>query len=91
MTDKNQALINKGIQADALLRSEVLLEAFNALEAKYLATWKTTTGPESEAREKLWLAIKVIEDVHNHLKRAVRDGKIAQDDINRMAGLNRAA
>jgi len=91
MTDKNQALINRGIQADALLRSEVLLDAFNSLETKYLATWKMTTGDEAAAREKLWLAIKVIEDVHNHLKRAVQNGIIAQGDVNRMAGLNRAA
>ncbi len=91
MTDKLQAQINRGIQADALLRSEVLIGAFNALEQKYLASWKATTGAEADAREKLWLAIKIIEDVHGHLKRAVRNGQIAQEDINRMSGINRAA
>ncbi len=90
MTDK-QALINRGIQADALLHNEVLLGAFNALEQKYLQSWRATNGDEADAREKLWIAIKIVEDVHNHLKRAVRDGNIAQEDINRMSGLNRAA
>ena len=91
MTDKNQVLIDRSIQASALLENEMLLEAFNILEQKYLQTWKTTLGHEGDAREKLWLAIKIVEDVHNHLKRAVKYGEIAQDDINRMSGLNRAA
>ena len=90
MTDKHE-MMTRGAKAEALLKNEILLGAFSALEAKYMQTWRSTTGVETDAREKLWLAYHILDDVKNHLARTVRDGKIAQQDIDRMAGLNRAA
>ncbi len=91
MADRLQVAIDRGVQADALLRSEMLTGAFTALRDQYMKTWDATTGPEAQARENLWLACKRLDDVRNHLTRAVRDGKIARQDVERMAGINRAA
>ncbi len=91
MSAKLEASVERGIQAHSLLSSPIVMEAFQALQDKYMETWKNTVGAESEAREKLWLACKIVDDVRNHLTFAVRDGKIAQQDIERMSGLNRAA
>ncbi len=90
MIDK-QVAINRGAQAEALLRNEMLLGAFKSLEGDYLKAWGSTTVGETQARENLWRATQILGDVLNHLKLIVRDGKIAQQDVERMAGMNRAA
>ena len=89
MTDKLQAAITKAAQADALLRSETLQGAFKLLEADYIKAWAATEPAETEARENLWRAVQVLGDVRRHLHSAVSDGKIAQTELDRLAGLNR--
>ena len=89
MTDKLQAAISKGAQADALLRSETLQAAFKLLEADYIKAWAATEPAETAARENLWRAVQILGDVRRHLHSAVSDGKIAQTELDRLAGLNR--
>jgi hypothetical protein len=89
MTDKLQAAITKGAQADALLRSETFQGAFKLLEADYIKAWAATEPAETDARENLWRAVQILGDVRRHLHSAVSDGKIAQAELDRLAGLNR--
>jgi len=91
MSAKLEVAVQRASQAEALLRNELLSWAFKELERRILETWGSTTLPERDAREKLWLACQTIGDVRNLLHLLVRDGKIAQQDLERMAGLNRAA
>jgi len=58
----------------------------------------TAIGPSSvthcegwyNRRVGLWRAVQILGDVRRHLHSAVTDGKIAQGELDRLAGLNRA-
>lgn len=91
MTDKLQAAIVRQAQAETLLRNELLQASFKSLEADYLKAWGATTASETDARENYWRAIQILGDVHKHLNSMISDGKIAQHEINRLGGINRAA
>ena len=83
----------RGAQAEALLRNELLTEAFKMLEGEYIAAWGSTHPHESEARENLWRATQILGDVRRHLIKVVNDGKLAQRELADLAARfqNRAA
>lgn len=82
-----QQQVNKAAQAVHLLENPLLKEAFAELEAAYMRTWRQTNINATESREKLWHALNVISDVQAHLARLADDGRLAQAEINRMAGI----
>ena len=71
----------RGAQAEALLRSELLTEAFKTLEGQYIAAWGSTHPHETDTRENLWRATQILGDVRRHLIRVVNDGKLAQREL----------
>jgi predicted metal-dependent hydrolase len=80
--DKLETAINRGAQAEALLRNELLQEAFAALDAEYIKAWRVTPARDTIAREKLWQAVNVLGKVRDHLAKVVNDGKLAQAEVN---------
>jgi hypothetical protein len=89
MTDKLHAAVTRAAQAESLLRRDILQAAFRTLEADYIKAWAATEPAETAARENLWRAVQILGDVRRHLASAVTDGKIAQTEIDRLAGVNR--
>jgi hypothetical protein len=81
----NELKLNKakerGAQAEALLRSELLAEAFKQLEGQYIAAWGSTHPHEIEPRENLWRATQILGDVRRHLIKVVNDGKLANKEL----------
>lgn len=71
----------RGARAQALLRSELLTEAFTTLEQAYIAKWRTTTVDDVGAREKLFLAVNIVGKVRDHLTSVVEDGKLAEAEL----------
>jgi predicted metal-dependent hydrolase len=80
--DKLETAINRAAQADALMRNELLTEAFVALDAEYVRAWRVTPARDAIAREKLWQAVNVLGKVRDHLDKIIRDGKLAQAEVN---------
>ncbi len=81
----------RAAQAQALLGDDMLGNAFKSLEHEYLKAWGATTAPETGARENLWRAIQILGDVRRHLDSFVKDGRVAQHEIDKLSGVNRAA
>ena len=73
-------------EAKELLENPLLEEAFIQMEAAYLDDWRSSGLPDLEGRERVWLAIKVLEEVKRHLRVVVENGVIAKRDIDRIAG-----
>jgi hypothetical protein len=71
--------------ADALLKNDMLTEAFKALEDSYTAAWRSTTIEDVSAREKLFLAINVVGKVRDHLTAIVSNGKLAAKELKDLA------
>jgi hypothetical protein len=82
--DKLQASISRAVRADALLKNELLQEAFKKLEDDYIAAWKTWPAADAAGRERLWQAVNVLGKVKDHLAHVVADGKLAQRQLSEL-------
>lgn len=76
--------VERKAQAEALLRNDMLTGAFDALEANYIAAWKSTAARDTDARERFWLAVNQIGKVREALTQIVTTGTISQADLARM-------
>ena len=86
----NELKLNKDLEsaarAQALLGDELLNAAFATLEADYLKAWRATHVNDVNARERLWQAINIVGKVKDHLTSAVNNGKLAQRELDDLAG-----
>lgn len=82
MTDHLDRDIARGKQAEILLKSELLNEAFETLRAEYLKAWESTGARDTDARERLWQAFQIVGKVKTHLHQAVDSGKLAHFELN---------
>jgi hypothetical protein len=91
MTDElalNKAA-ERGAQARRLLEDDLLREAFDTLDRDYTRAWRATTARDTDARERLWQAVQVVAKVRDHLTHVVNGGKLAQREMNDVAGRKR--
>ena len=73
--------VTRAAQAKALLENELIAEAFARLDADYLAAWRASAPRDTDARERLWLAIQVAGKVREHLASVVANGRLAQAEL----------
>jgi hypothetical protein len=87
MTDESKLQQDavRGSRAKSLLENELLIEAFDALEKAYIASWRTTNADATADREKLFLAVNIIGKVRDHIGMIASNGNLAQKELNRMA------
>ena len=77
---------HRGARAEELLgEGSLFREVMDKLYGEYIAAWKSTKVMQTAEREKLWQAIQVLEIITDHLKLYVRDGRIANDDLQRFS------
>jgi hypothetical protein len=75
----------RAVQAQALIDNELFIESFDALLAEYRKAWEEDTAArDSDARERLWLAIQVLKKVRTHLTGIVAGGTFAQRELNEL-------
>ena len=63
--------VQRAAKAEALLKDDLLQEAFEAVEEAYKNQWLNTGIADTEARERLWQAVRIVKLVHGHLARVV--------------------
>jgi len=83
--DKLEAAIARGARAKELLGSETLKENVAQIESDYIEGWRRTSARDTDARERLWLAVQVVGIVKDHLVIIANDGKLAQAELDRLA------
>jgi hypothetical protein len=76
----------RAARADALLRDELLTEAFQTLDRDYMTAWRLTGPRDTEARERLWQAVQIVGKVRDHLTNVVNGGKLAHRELAELAG-----
>ena len=79
----------RGARAEALLKDDLLQEAFKVVHADYMAQWLKTEIKDTEIRERLWTAIRLLGQVELHLHKVFRDGKLATNDLAKVKYLKR--
>lgn len=71
----------RGAQAEALLRNELLKETLNYLKSEYISAWLNTRPQDAEYRERFWQAAQIVGRIHDHITKFVTDGRIASKDL----------
>jgi hypothetical protein len=72
--------------AKELVAHPLLVEAFDQLEKSYLSAWRESDPMAQDERERLWLAIQVLEHVKGNLRVIIENGAVAKREIDRLAG-----
>ena len=87
MTDELRLNLDqeRGVRAEALLRNELLQEAFATLEKRYTDEWRVTKVRDTDARERLWQAVNIVGKVRDHLATLIGNGKLAQRQLDDLA------
>ena len=64
--------------AKRLLNDELFNEAFDTLKTDLMERWHNSGSNESETRESLWLAIRLLDKVRGHVESIVETGHMAK-------------
>ena len=60
--------------AKRLLKDELLNEAFDVLKQDLMSRWDHSGSNELEARESIWLAMRLLDKIQLHIKSIVETG-----------------
>ena len=62
------------IAAKRLINAPLLNEAFDVLRKDLMDRWSVSGSAELEARESIWLAMRLLDRIHGHLNSIVETG-----------------
>ena len=74
-----QKIIGEGHDAERLLKDELLIESFNAVEQSYIRRW--IAAESVDEREQLHALITALGDVQSHLEEIVQSGVLAEEQL----------
>lgn len=79
-------------KVEALLRNELLTEAFDYLESQFVQAWKSSGIGEAEDRERIYQLSQNLEALKGYFQTVISDGKMAQsqiDEVKRRSTFNK--
>ena len=85
MTDEK----TRALEAQRILESDVFKASVAELELEYLNEWRATLPEDVEARERLHMAISVLDEVQRHLRIVIQNGSLADDRLVRIKAWHR--
>ena len=65
-------------KAQNLINDPLLNESFDVLRQDLMNRWTHSGSTDLEAREPIWLAIRLLERIHGHIKSIVETGHMAK-------------
>ena len=65
-------------KAEALLRNEILQEAFDYLDKEFVSAWRSSGIDDSAARERLYMLCQNLSALKGYIGSVVEDGKLAR-------------
>ena len=72
MTDRSDG--ERARQAQNLLSNELFVESFNVLKEDLMTRWSASGATELEARESIWLAMRLLDRLYGHINSIVETG-----------------
>ena len=79
-------------KAEALLRNELLTDAFDYLEKQFIQAWRSSGIGEAEDRERIYQLSQNLEALKGYFQTVILDGKMAQsqiDEVKRRSTFNK--
>ena len=65
-------------RANALINDPLFVEAFDALKKELLGQWEHSGSTDIDARESIWLAIRLLDRIHSHIQSIIETGHMAE-------------
>ena len=65
-------------KANNLLQNELFIEAFDVLKEDLMNRWSNSGSAESESRESIWLAMRLLDRLHSHINSIVETGHMTE-------------
>ena len=65
-------------RAKVLINDPLLKEAFDTLKEDLMNRWNHSGSTDLEARESIWLAIRLLDRIHGHINSIVETGHMAK-------------
>ena len=69
---------NREEHAKRLLNDELLKGAFDVLKEDLMNRWNHSGSTDLEARESIWLAMRLLDRIHGHINSIVESGHMAK-------------
>lgn len=82
---------DRAAKAEALLRNELFVEAFEYLDEQFVEAWRASSVGDEEAREKIFQLMQALAAVKGYFQSVVEDGKLAKaqlDEFRRYGRIN---
>ena len=64
--------------AKRLLKDELFTEAFDVLRKELMNRWEASGSSEVEARESIWLAMRLLDKIYGHITSIVETGRMSK-------------
>tara|TARA_A200000159_G_C7309771_1_gene334026 strand:+ start:157 stop:444 length:288 start_codon:yes stop_codon:yes gene_type:complete len=81
---KARELVARGEKAAALMRNEILEEAFTSLETEFIQAWKHSSVDDSQNRERLYMLCQNLSAVKGYIENVVSSGKLAKSQLDEL-------
>jgi hypothetical protein len=85
MTDRLEQASARAARAQALLSHELLIEAYDKIEADLVAAWISTPARDTDGRERCWAAVQANRKHKAYLESVLNDGKLAAAELKQLA------
>ena len=63
-------------RANSLLNDPLFNEAFDEIKEDLMNRWNVSGSTEVEARESIWLAMRLLEKIHGHITSIIETGRM---------------
>jgi len=65
-------------RAQSLINDPLLNESFDVLKEDLMSRWNHSGSTDLEARESIWLAMRLLDRIHGHINSIVETGHMAK-------------
>ena len=65
-------------RAQSLINDPLLSEAFDVLKEDLMNRWNHSGSTDLQARESIWLAMRLLDRIHGHINSIVETGHMAK-------------
>jgi phosphomevalonate kinase len=65
-------------RAQSLINDPLLKESFDVLKEDLMNRWQHSGSTDLEARESIWLAMRLLDRIHGHINSIVETGHMAK-------------
>ncbi len=73
--------LERAEQAQSIIEHPLFTEAFEELQHAYIDAWRTSRHSATEERERLYVALNLLEAVRVHLESVIAGGALARADL----------